>query len=329
MANPDLDSDMPGEGEQTSFDSARIFALAWTARRAIFVGAIAGFALGVVVLHFMPREYTSYVVLRPKQEDSVLGHGGILGGGALSGLVGMFGLGSPGDLDAFNEVLTSDALADALIRQHPDLLPTLFPGSWDERTHSYLRTGALAEAKDTIGNVLGLGPWHPPGTAELAKFLQTNVSVASDFKTKFVTISYTDKDPVFARNLVVWMYSTADDLIRKTARDGAAARIHYLHSMLPMENQVETREALIELLASEEQRMMMVQADQYFSFVPVKLPLVPSRPNPPLTKLLLTVFSLLGAFLAGAWEVFLKPRLNFSTPRNPVARLRSSVRPAE
>lgn len=324
-ANPNHESDNFAQAAEVNFDAARLLALAWIARRTVFMGAVVGVLLGIVALQLMPSEYTSYAVLRPNQEDSVLGHGGILGGGALSGLAGMFGLGSSSDFDAFSDVLTSDAVANALIKQHPNLLPTLFPGYWDEKAQSYVRTGVAADLKDAARKIVGLGPWHPPGTTELAKYLQANLSVSSDFKTKFLTISYTNKNPVFVRTLLTWIYSAADGLIRETARDRTAARIRYLQSVVPTVSQVEARQALSDLLASEEQRMMMVQADQHFSFVLVKPPLVPTRPSSASPTSALGIFLFLGAIMAGTWEIFIKPRIKISIPRKLFGRLRSSV----
>jgi hypothetical protein len=311
------------ESEKTALDIKQIGLRLWSKRKTVLAGACLGLVIGAIALHFMNFKYTSYALMRANEDQSSGGRGGVLGGlSALSGIAGMLGMSGQGDFDAFNALIGSDTLAREMAARHPDLLPTLFPGQWDAKTHSWVHRGVMAGVKDGVRTILGLPAWKPPGVEELRLYTEHNVTVGSDFKTKLLTISYSDKNPVFARDFIRWIYTDADRLVRDSARDRARARIAYLESVLPTVTLSETRQSFTELLTTEQQRMMMVQADQYFTVVVIKPPLVASEPSSPVPIEIIAGFAAAGAVLGGLWGLFGMPLFAVGARRVRVSRVR-------
>lgn len=285
--------------------------------KTLAIYGVIGMLLGVFFAHFGQPIYTAELVVRP----STSAKGRIPGlpaslTAAMSGQLGggdFFTGADQGSFDQFVALLDSNELSQTLVQRHPEILHNLFPGNWNEEKHVWQRSGLRAAASDAMRNLLGMPPWHPPTGEDLRAHLASTMAVSTDIKTGMVTIQYRDKDPESARDTLMTIYRTADDLVREQERQRSASRIAYLEKLLPSVTQSELHEVLVQLYANEERQLMTVRADQYFATSPVDLPIVPQNPSSTSPKIVVIGFTLFGAIL-GSVLLLLGVRLPFARP---------------
>jgi uncharacterized protein involved in exopolysaccharide biosynthesis len=278
-----------------TIDLALYAGILLSSKRFLALGALVGFVVGVLAVHLMGTQYTATMVVRPPAEASATGGGRAAAlSSMLPGLSSLIGNGGRGDYDQFNVLLDSNELSERIVRLYPNVMQTIFKAQWNPETRTWSHQGTATELKEFVKSVLGLQPWHAPNAEDLRLYLRTHLSSSTDIKTSMTTLTFTAPNPEFARDLVVLMHKAADDLVRDQARLRSEARIKYLEANLPNVTQTDQHEILTQLLITEEQQQMMVQADPYFSAIPVDTPIIAQRPNWPPVMPVIFIFTVIG-----------------------------------
>jgi hypothetical protein len=285
----------------------RYLSLFWRERVLLVIGAVFGLIAGMVAVHLIPYKYEASLVVRPP--DSSSSGGGLLSqfsGGALGGLLSggdVFSGADQSDFDEFQALLDSNELSQTLAQKHPEILHTIFHRQWNYDAKRWEQSPLTGPIKDALRSLFGFPAWHPPTGEDLKKYLSDRIDVATDFKTGMATITYSDRDPAFAKALLWEVYRETDSLVRAKQKAVAQNRIAFLEKKLPTVSEADLHYVLIRLLSDEEQKLLTAEADKAFSAQPVDIPIVSQTPSsPPILAILIGVTAL-GLGLAGLFVV--------------------------
>lgn len=287
-----------------------IFALMKTQWRDIVLVFAVIAALGVVYLHVAERQYTVSATLAPSDAElnMLTGVSGMTELGSLSlGRIGL-GLGSSDPkFSAFLQQLTSSATAQALLADNR-VKAAIYETIWDARTRSFHPpSGFYAEVVQFVKAALGLSPWHPPVAADMQKYLSHNVVPKEIGISELYSVSYSNKDPEFARYFLSRVLAISDNYLKQRKLARALAYIRYLDEQLKMIADVDQRQAMLRLRLQQENFLMAASVNLPFSADINDPPITPSRPawpNPLIVGVMILFF---GGGLSAALGVYFRP----------------------
>ena len=224
--------------------------------------------------------------------------------GQFSGLASAAGIRLPDSetvtpFSKFIELIQSEPLADRLQKKY-NFLRFFYPGRWDWQANRWRQpSGMFFLVKQSLYEVLGAAPLPNPTAFDLAKLLQTRLTIDLVPKTGMRRISFSSKDPQIALWLLKAIYHEADEMLREDAQERSARQIAYLQQKLQTVTVTEERTALSNLLVVQEQQAMLSQSGLAFSAHLVEQPYVSDRPSSPERSLVLFTALVIGA-LGGA-----------------------------
>lgn len=231
--------------------------------------AIAG-VLSIVYLNIVQYTYTAQAVIGPStsqqsQAASLAGVASSLAGGMGGMLSGLLGGSQDNRFQEVLALLNSHAMAEALYQKNW-VLATVFPNKWDAATNSWKSSGGPIRAvKDSVKAVLSLPIEKHPTADDLYTFLQKKLTVTQPFNSQLVTVSLVAGSRQSAVRLLHTIIAEADQMLRERQTVDEQTRIAYLESLLPRVHVSDQRTALITLLSSEQQTMMILHADKYYA----------------------------------------------------------------
>lgn len=270
--------------------------------------------LAVVFLNVSEKQYEAKMIV-----TSTKGEGGTGGLGKYSSLANMAGInlseGGEGGFNKYENFLTSPDQMQALIKENPHILRVLFGGEWSSQSKGWKEPGGVVSfvKKVVVRPFLNGSKWQPPSAERLAMHLQEKLILSKDMDTGFLTIIYEHPDAEFGAWLVGALHKSADNLLRSRERVRTDQRLDYLSETLAGTGNRAQREVLIELLSDEQQKMMMIEADESYVAEIVQFPVVskiPTQPKPILTMLMAGLLGL----VFGCFVVMVAP-LNLSSFR--------------
>ena len=275
----------------------------WGGKFFIVMLAVLGLLFAIFSLSGAKPVYTARMVAGPA--ESAGGGGGRAGGlGQLGAAASAFGINIGGGDNSYfgryREVLDSESLSEALFRRD-DLKPVFFGPGWDPQTRLFARPEGLTfNAKEFVKGMLGLRTWSSPGPFELRESLKIKMTVTLDQLTNLLRLSVRGESPEQAEFLLRTVTREADELLRRTAKERAAGRIAYLNEALRGTTVQDQREAMINILSSQQHNLMMASVDRTFAIEIIDPPAASPVPTSPVPRV--TLF--MGVFLPGAFGVF-------------------------
>jgi hypothetical protein len=227
---------------------------------------------------------------------------GSIGGGGLSSLLGS----SHSPLyERFEELLTSQRVADSLQKDHR-VMQHLFRKRWDPANQQWVRpSGILAWVSASLHEFFGMPAWTPPGIANLTQEIQKKLSISDTKNTNLRQIEYEDEDRQFALSMLHWLYQAADGAIRDDDIVRTRNEITYLRQELNKVTGVEHRTAIMNLLEVEERRQMLLLSNAPYGatvIVSSEAPIKPNAPKISLTYGLATLVAALISILFLSWR---------------------------
>ena len=208
------------------------------------------------------------------------------------GLKRSLGSGSDNTYDKYISILQSNRLAAGLMHD-TSVMQIVFYKSWDADARQWRAPGGpLADAKAMVKGLLHLPVKSRPDSDDLAKFLNTQLTVDAPLNSPFATVSTSFKSPAEAQAILTAILSEADNLIRDERRRDVEARIAYLERILPKVDAADQRTSLTAVLSEQQQSMMEIEADKRYAYSLIDPPhanVVPTKPNPK-TNYVLAIF---------------------------------------
>jgi len=260
---------------------------------------IAAVAAGIASW-LIPKSYKAVTVLSPVTNTQGTGQFGSVSSllSQFGGLASLAGLAPGGETTKRAEslaVLESEALTEKYIQQN-DLLPVLFPNSWDARNRRWTVTD----------------PRYVPTLWKGNEYFKKKVrNIVTDSKTGLVTLTIAWKDPHVAANWANGLVALTNDYLRKKAIEESERNIAYLNAQANKTDVVAVKQAIYTILQTEINKEMLARGSDEYAFKildPAVAPEKPSTPTPAF-MVVLAVFgslalSVLIAFIRVAW---LKP----------------------
>jgi uncharacterized protein involved in exopolysaccharide biosynthesis len=253
-------------------------------RRRWLVALITGVTLAasLVLVAIMPPSYDARMVVAPvmTQQNLASKLGGLT---SLGSAIGINLNGANDEFEKFQLLLTSSIVAARLEQQHGNqVLTAMFPGQWNTATEQWVEPeGPRAVVGRGLRSLFGLPGWAPPTANSLAKLLKRRVHVNRVPETDLLEVTFADRNPEFARDLLLWLYTAADGQLRDATLASARQERTYVNRKLKTETVVEDRQALVEVLFQLEQKIMMAHATGSYAAIVVDGPSVSDLPDSP------------------------------------------------
>lgn len=188
----------------------------------------------------------------------------------------------------------SNELAEKVIKDN-NLMPRLFPDSWDGATKKW----KFGSAPD--------GPDIQLGT-ELLK--DGMLDVNSDIKKNIVTIRINSHDRDLARQITEYYLKALNEKLISTVKEESNANRRYLEGQLASVSDRGIRETIQALIAYEMERSMLVSVQAYRILQKPEAPLVPDSPK---RKQLVITWSAVGLVISVAMLLLIQLVQNVRT----------------
>lgn len=283
-------------------------------RRWILVaaGLALGVALSLVALQLLTPKYDAYLQLVPVERT------GATISRNLSGLASLAGINiNNAPISQFHlalEAMTGRDVAE-VVAADTALMVRMFPDEWDPVAGRWQQPpDALEPLKSLVKRLLGMPvrQWTRPGAVEVQEFIFRRYAVAENKQRGVATLTFRDKDPQLAQDLLTKIYFAADTHLRQRIDVRTEAYIAYLQRKLQEVALAEHRQVLAEAMADQERTLMMARSGQPFASEPLGTVAVTDRPTSPSIPLVLAIGVLVGG-AAGVAAAFLIDR---RTPRS-------------
>lgn len=263
----------------------------WRKKATILLLAVTGALIGLVTASFHERQYLAQMRVIANPDDQFGSTGGGLGAlGALGGLAGTI---KPERVSLFQQylaIISSPSVAHELERRGP-YLPRMFPDRWDEKNHRWKPKPA-----NLVTMTVGLIKWilnrpNPPYPTEndLVRAIGNRVHIGEAEKTMVETISFADKDPVFAKEFIQALNDSVEAVLLQRDRTIALRRLNAGEQELARTTINTSRDALTRVLAALHVRAIATDVGPPYAAETLTPPTVsaePEIPNVPLYILL-------------------------------------------
>jgi uncharacterized protein involved in exopolysaccharide biosynthesis len=271
--------------------------------RPVALVSAAMFLLAMAHLHTATYKYTATLIVSPVQQgNSSSAMSGLAGLASLAG-VSLPGNNSQTQLQLYLAALKSTDVASTLARD-PSISHVLFRDAWDPASGRWRDPGGgpMRAIKDAVKAVLGYPPnvWHPPGTKEMLALLERQIDVNSAPLSPIVTITYDNKDPLFAEKFIVALHKAADDHLRTMTVARTTKYNEYLLRQLETVTSADQRQAMILSLSNNETMLTQASADVSYSVDVFSPPTASAAPTSPKPLVVLFAALLMGAILGSA-----------------------------
>jgi len=271
----------------------------WSSRWRLIGGMLMGFLIACAVVLIIRPQYTIKMVVGPISANGPAGMG--TPAARIQELRrdnnNSNGADTLTDYDRYLQLLTSPAVADALIRNVPDILPTMFPDRWDKHRQQW-HLPLKAWPGEIINRARGGAAWEAPTAGELAARLESMLQQRVIGATTMHELRMRYPDRGFGITLLYAMHEAADGVLREEAARRSAAISEYIQKQLQTVNLAEHRQMLSELLA-EQERIRILVADLPYAADIVEAPNAPEQPDTPQPWPIL-IFGIVIGFMAAA-----------------------------
>ena len=269
------------------------------------VVVLAGVAALVVSLR-MPDIYRSECTIAPTAREKSVGGLAALGGvGAI--IASEAGIGGTGSLDQFDVVLKSRELSNTIIQQY-NLLPILFEDAWDYQTNRWKN--------------------KPPKREDIQKAVQNVLTIASDKKQNVMRVSFENKNPKMAREILNYYIVGLSEFLRRQTLEDAAAQKEHLSQQLAKTTDPLLKNRLYELIARRMEEETLAKVQKYYSFNVIDPAFVPEKKFKPRRAQVCILSVVVALFVAILLAFFMEYVRNLNNTEDPkrLANLHNSLR---
>lgn len=283
----------------------------WHARGFIFTFTLFGALLGILAWLIIPQSYTANAIIAPAPQDasSLSSFSGL--GAKLGSLAGIkLGGASDEEFSKYMQLITSTRLAAKLEGKH-GFTRMLFCG-YDGKNKKWVDPSTSCRIRNFIKQLVGLPAWQPPSASDLADYIKRRIDV-SDLEGggllkgstgSIEAISYSSKDPEFAKQFLNAVLTEADILARQDRLSDTRNRVAYLTHAIDSANEIYLKENLGQILQSQQSNMMVLQSDKFYAIDVIDPVALDPHPTPRIVPVVATgVFLGLLSGVIGAFFV--------------------------
>ena len=284
-------------------DLRELFLTIWSGRYLIALAVAASILLAAFVLHSSERKYTVSYTFQPVADDNNTPNFSGLGG--LASLAGVsLPSASSGDFQTFKILLQSEETAEQLMAS-PDIVRQIFEGEWSDETKSFKQQEAspIGRSVQFFKKLLTgseKADYTPPNAARLAVWLSKNFSAAEDRDTGMLKLTSETPNPQLIIDVMTATTAITDTILKDRYLSSARQSVEFYQNKISAARSRESREALAQLIAQEQQKLMLASNGSFFVAQPLTRPSVSLQPTSPKSSLVLALAIVLGSFIGSA-----------------------------
>ncbi len=264
--------------EEDEIDLLEYWQVIWKKRLFIVVSALLAGILAAGISLTMPNIYRAETLLAPMGgEESKGGLSSMLGGlGGIASLAGV-SLGGSSSIEENIAVLKSREFIWSFVKDEK-LMPILFADDWDAENKQW-----LAEEQEDQPSL-----WDAWRLLVEGGVLAVNV----DKDSGLVRLSIDWEDPELAKVWVAKLVTRINAYLREKAILQSEEKLKYLNDVLAETQIAENRQALFELISTEQKQAMLANTQKDYVFRVIDPAVVPDKKIKPKRSIivLLTVF---------------------------------------
>ena len=284
-------------------DLKELFLTIWSGRNLIALVVGASIALAAFVLHNSERQYTVSYTFQPVADDNNAPN--LSGLGGLASLAGVsLPTASSGDFQTFKILLQSEETAEQLMAS-PEIVRQIFKNEWSEKTKSFEPQEASVKVRSVqfIKRLLTgseSAEYTAPNAARLAAWLSQSFSAAEDRDTGMLKLTSETPNPQLIIDVMTATSTITDTILKDRYLSSARQSVEFYQNKISAARSRESREALAQLIAQEQQKLMLASNGSFFVAQPLTRPSVSLQPTSPKSSLVLALAVVLGGFIGSA-----------------------------
>ena len=246
---------------------------------------------------FVPL-YTAQMVVAPLQTGQSLqlpaGVGRLAAG---------VGISLPNDssskFDQFRVLLTSIVLAERLDANY-NFVDRIFGGAKDEKTGKPVPPDNFAaDVDEFFRRFVQIPEWSPPSAEDIASYIRTTILIREvSTTTPIYSIRFRHHDREFALEFMTAVYNEAENIMREAEIKRVSTQLDYIRERLEQTTIADYRLSMLQILAEQEKRMMVLKADLPYVAEIIDLPVV-SNHRTRLNPVMKLVVGLVGGIMIG------------------------------
>jgi uncharacterized protein involved in exopolysaccharide biosynthesis len=273
----------------------------WHGKIYIILFSIISVFFGSLYLQSVERQYTVEYNLKPVggTEKTVPLSG-------LGGIAQMAGIQLPSissdDFIIFKELMTSVEVSE-IIFDNEKMIKDIFRSEWNESLNDYSeqpknKIQIIASSVKKLLTGKNEIPYYPPSPIRLASIINKTIKINEDKNTGFLSITSESSKPELMLSLIIQVTNASDKIVRQRYVDFSTEPLAFYKEKIRTSRSREHREALAELIAKEEQKLMFASRGRYFVAEPYINPKISLYPTAPNSKLILMFSLVIGLFIA-------------------------------
>jgi hypothetical protein len=176
----------------------------------------------------------------------------------------------------------------------------IFADRWNVRKNAWEQpTGITSAVVKGLKSILGIpvGKWRDPDPVQLQEYITKNVKSADKPKKSITILSFSHEDQKFAPYFLMALHEAADNQLRQRSLVRSSQYIDYLTEKLKTVVVAEHREALSDLLSSQEKLRMVASSDAPYAVEKIGAPVTSMKPSSPKPLTVLPAGLIFGALL--------------------------------
>lgn len=298
---------------EDEIDLRELFLTIWSGRYIIAIAVAISIVFAAVFLHMSERKYTVSYTFQPVVEDD---NSPNLSG--LGGLASLAGVSLPsaasGDFQTFKILLQSEETAEQLMTDI-ELVKQVFESEWSEETKSFeppeaSLIGNFVQSLKKLLTGSESANYTPPNPARLAYWLSEEFSAADDIDTGFLKLTSETAKPQLIIDIMAATTGITDTILKDRYLASARQSVEFYQNKISAARSRESREALAQLIAQEQQKLMLASNGSFFVAEPLTRPSVSLNPTSPKSSLVLALSIVLGGFIGSALVLIRKALKN-------------------
>jgi hypothetical protein len=281
-------------------DLKDLFFILWCGKVYLILVMILSVVLASFYLQSAVRKYTVEYNLKPVGETkNSSGFSGLGGFASLAGI--QLPSSSSSDLNIFKRLINSVEVSE-IIFEDKKIIKDVFISEWDETINNYSRP-AKTKNQTFVSSIKKLltgnkqMDYMPPNPRRLSIFITNNIQISEDNETGFLKFTSETSKPELMLSIIIEATKASDKIMRQRYVDFSTEPLAFYKDKLRTARSREHREALAELIAKEEQKLMFASQGKYFIAEPYINPSISLYPTAPKPKFILAISIALGLFL--------------------------------
>jgi uncharacterized protein involved in exopolysaccharide biosynthesis len=284
---------------ENEIDIKELLQLLWNGKVYIFFFSLLFMMFASLYLQGAERKHLIEYKLKPVADTQQ--NNAISSFGSFASIAGIqLPSSSSSDFNIFKELLTSVEVSEIVII-NKNLIKNIFNREWDlsinnfsEIPKSKLKSNFnLLKRTITGDNEVN---YMPPNARRLSTYIVKNISIDEDKKTGFLTIRSVSSRPEVMSLLISEVIKIADEIMRQRYINFSREPLAFYKEKLRTARSREHREALAELISTEEQKLMLASKGVYFTAEPYIEPVISLHPVAPKSALVLLLSLIFGLF---------------------------------